>query len=220
MAEQRSLVNSVCRADVLSPTCHEAEPIVKGEPASGREQETGRTLSEPSILKIAAFGSKGDSPTRSHVTRPEVPKDVATYRAFRRLCDNIVKELGRIGAFLIKDKVSDEGAEVVAEIEALLEELYTCPHGQGESLKRVVVAVQSQVNNTVWDRRHIEFLRDLFFFLRVRYLVDEAAVDTCYDFMKARGLDPFRGTICEPRVTKRYRIEEVLEHDKSSGTIS
>jgi hypothetical protein len=114
--------------------------------------------------------------------------------------------------------VSEEGTEVVVEVEVLLEELYACKYGQGESLKRVVVAVQSQVNNARWDRKHVEFLRDVVRFLRVRYLVDEATVEACYEMMKARGLDPFRGSICEPRVVKRYRIEEVAEDDESSGT--
>jgi hypothetical protein len=114
----------------------------------------------------------------------------------KRLCDDISRELVRMDCFLVDDTVSDEGAGIIAEIEILLERLYACPHGQGESLKRVIVAVQSQVNNAPWDKRHIDFLGDIVRFLRVRHLVDDAAVDACYDMIKARGLDPFRGTIC------------------------
>ncbi len=145
-------------------------------------------------------------------------QDVAAHQVFLQLCDGLVEELGKIDAFFIDDEVSDEGTEVVAEVEAILEELYDCPYGQGESLKRVVVAVQSQVNNARWDRRHVEFLRDVFCFLRVHYLLDETSVKTCYDFMRARGLDSFRGTISEPRVVKRYRIQEVVEDDKPLTT--
>lgn len=220
MAEQRSLANSVSRAGVLAPTTGEVGPLVKGESALVREQETERALSEPSSLKIASPSGRSDGQGKSKSILQKPPKDISSYRAFRRLCDAIFEELGRIDAFFVKDEVCDEDSEVVAEVEALLEELYACPYGQGESLKAVVVAVQSQVNNVRWDRRHIDFLRDVFRFLRVRYLVDEMSVKTCYDFMKARGLEPFRGTICEPQVMKRYRIQEVAEDDESNGRTS
>ena len=220
MAEQRSFVNSGSLAGLPMPTTREGDSIAKGDPASLESRETGRSISEPASLKIATPSVRADGRSKAKSILNKPPKEVATYRAFRRLCDDIFAELEMINGFFINDEVSDEGAEVVAEVEALLEELYTCPHGQGESLKRVVVAVQSQVNNVRWERRHIEFLGDVVRFLRVRYLVNEATVETCYDMMKARGLDPFRGTICEPRVLKRYRIEAVVENDESSGTTS
>ena len=164
------------------------------------------------------LAGKTDTLSKQQKSSPKhPPKDIVAYRIFRRLCDDIFNELRRIDAFIIEEKVSDEGAEVVTEIEALLERLYDCGYGQGESLKRAVVAVQSQVNNARWDRRHVEFLREFVRYLRVRYLVDEAAVNVCYEIMKAQGLDPFRGTICEPSVLKRYRIEEVVKDGKSSG---
>ena len=219
MEEQRSFANSVSRVGVLAPATRESEPVVKGEPASRREQETGRALSEPFSLKIASPDGRGDGQAKRKSAPQKPPANIAAYGAFRRLCGGIFEELGRIDAFFVEDAVSDEGSEVVAEIEALFEDLYACPYGQGESLKRVVVAVQSQVNNARWDRMHVEFLRDVIRFLRVRYLVDEAAVDACYDIMKARGLDPLRGTICQPQVVQRYRIEEVVERDQSTGTI-
>ena len=212
MAEQRFLTNSVSWA---GPTTREAEPIAKGEPAARGGQKSERSISEPSSLKIAtsSVAGEGQASRRRGLEKP--PKDIAVYRTFRRLCDRILDELGKIGPFFAGDQVSDEGVEVVAEIEALLEELYTCPHGQGEFLKRLVVAVQSQVNNADWDRRHVAFLREIVRFLRGRYLLDEGTVDACYDLMKEQGLDRFRGTICEPRAVKRYRIEEVDENDKS-----
>jgi hypothetical protein len=38
--------------------------------------------------------------------------------------------------------------------------------------------------------------------------------------MKEHHLDPFRGTVGDPRVVKRYRIEEVVGHDETSGPTS
>lgn len=216
MAEQRSLANSVSRVGVLAPATREAEPLIKGESALATGRETERALSESSSLSILPHSGRSDSAAKGKSAFQKPPNDVLSYQAFRRLCDAISVELGRIDAFFVNDEMSDEGAEVVAEVEALLEELYACPYGQGEALKRIVVAVQSQVNNVRWDKRHIDFLRDVSRFLRVRYLVDETSVKTCYDYMKARGLEPFRGTICEPRGIKRYRIQEVGEDDESN----
>lgn len=220
MAEQRSLAKSMTTAGVLASATREAEPLVKGESVFAREQEAERAFSEPSSLKIPPPSFRSDGRGKGKSTFQGPPKDVSSYQAFRRLCDNILEELARIDAFVVQNELCDEGSEVVAEVEALLEVLYACPYGQGESLKRVVVAIQSQVNNARWDRRHVSFLRDVFRFLRVRYLVDEATVKTCYDFMKERGLDPFRGTICEPQVVKRYRIQEVVEDDESHAGAS
>jgi hypothetical protein len=169
-------------------------------------------------MVFAPLRGGSDVSVRYQSVPRELPKDVAAYREFRKICDDIADELRRIDGFLVENSVSDEGLEVVVEIEALLEDLYDCSHGQGESLKRVVVAVQSQVNNAFWDRRHVEFLKDVVHFLRVRYLVDEATVEACYEMMKTRGLEPFRGTVLEPRVVKRFRIEEVTEHDERSDT--
>jgi hypothetical protein len=189
MAQQRSAGDSLVRSELSAARADEAEPVVK----------TGS-------------GGKGNSSTR------QPPRESTSYPVYRRLCDETFKELERIDAFIVEGEVSDEGMEVVAEVEALLEQLYACPYGQGESLKRVVVALQSQVNNARWDRRHIDFLRDVVRYLRVRYLVDEATVGACYDMMKAHGLDEFRGTIGAPWVVKRYRIEEVKDNDESNRT--
>lgn len=220
MVEYPSVAQSVSWAGASASVMREAKPVVKGEPPSLRDQENGCAISESSSLSIALSGVRDAVPAKSKSPRSRHPQDVAANRAFRRLCNSLIEELGKIDVFFVGDEVSDEGAEVVTEVEALLEELYDRPYGQGESLKRVVVAVQSQVNNARWDRRHVDFLRDVFRFLRVRYLVNEATVIACYDAMKARGLDPFCGTIGEPRAVKRYRIEEVEEHDESGGTTS
>ena len=113
--------------------------------------------------------------------------------------------------FLVDGKVIEAGLEVFVEVEHLLERLYECPWGEGECLKRVVVAVQAQINNSWWTQAHVQFLDDIVGRLRVRYLINEAVVRECYELIELHGLDPFRGGVSEPEVRKRFRIQEVLE---------
>jgi hypothetical protein len=211
MEEQRALASSLAPSELLGRVNGEVDPVGKAEVARAVGRESGRVISEPSSIKIPAGDGKTPREARGKPALKKPPKELAAYRAFRGLCDEILNELRQIDVFLVGDEVNDEGAAVVVEVEELLERLYNCPFGQGESLKRVVVAVQSQVNNVPWARRHVEFLKEIVRYLRVRYLVDEASVHACYEMMKARGLDPFRGTVCEPRVVKRYRLEEVKD---------
>src|ERR1700722_8530604 len=154
MARKGSFANP---ASWVGPASRDTEPTVKGESTSSPVvPATERvSLSDSSILRIAQGVGKGDVNQKRSGPLPNLPKEVATYPTFRRLCDAIYNELGRVSAFMVDDKVSDQGSEVVAEIESLLEKLYSCPFGEGESLKRVVVAIQSQVNNAEWDNRHI-----------------------------------------------------------------
>ncbi len=209
MAQGRSFPYREVRSEFAGKAASEAEPVVKGEDLSRTEVQTSQSVSDPSSLPIVSSSGGVGVRGKEKSAPKRYPQEFALYPAFRRLCDEIRRELGRIYAFLIDDVVSDEGAEVVVEVEELLEQLYAYPYGEGECLKRIVVAVQSQVNNTRWERHHVEFLNDVVRFLRVRYLVDEAAVKACYDFMKSHELNEFRGTICAPQVLKRYRIEEV-----------
>ncbi len=193
----------------------ESESAVRDDKSPEPSGETVRVVSAPSSVPIP-FSKEQTGARRSSKSAPRKSPRQVTYGAdFRRLCDNILDELRCIGPYLVDGEVSDEGGAVVAEIEMLLERLYACPYGDGEYLKRAVVAVQSQVNNSRWDKRHVAFLEDVFRFLRVRYLIDDAVIDTCFALMKTHDLDPFRGTICTPRVAKRYRIEEVMESDES-----
>jgi len=133
------------------------------------------------------------------------------YRRFRELCDLIVEEVRRADDYMDAEVLRDEGLEVVVEVLALLEQLYDCGWGEGENLKAVVVAVQSQVNNAIWKQPHLAFLQEFMPYLRVRYVVDETAVDECYATIERHGLDPFRGTISLDGALKKYRIEEVRE---------
>jgi hypothetical protein len=218
MAEQHSF-DSVSSRPILDPITQGSDPVVKGDVPPDPVCEMARTVSASFSERLAPASELARVPRRAKSTAFKPPKEVTSYPAFRGICDDIFNELTKIGAFLNHGEVRDEGAEITVEVEALLEKLYACPYGQGESLKRVVVAVQSQLNNARWNESHVEFLKDVIRYLRVRYLVDDATVDASYDMMRARGLDPFRGTVCEPRVIKRYRIEEVPDHADSSGSV-
>ena len=86
--------------------------------------------------------------------------------------------------------------------------MYACHWGEGENLKMVVVALQSQLNNVQWDRRHVELLKSRVRRLRTAYLIDARCVDDCYQEIEELGLNQFRGTLSEGEVRKRYRIIE------------
>jgi hypothetical protein len=176
------------------------------EVESARHQSTAA----PGSLRIAAPAA--EPPPQPRRGQPRLPPAQGShYRHFRQLCDRLVEELKKIDDFLDDGGVTEEGLEVVVEVEALLEALYDCPWGKGESLKRVVVAIQSQVNNANWKRPHVAFLKEVLPYLRVRYVIDDGTVAECYAMIKRQGLDPFRGTVSEPVVLKKYRIEEVTE---------
>jgi hypothetical protein len=89
--------------------------------------------------------------------------------------------------------------------------LYETPWGHAEALQRVVVEVQAQVNNAPLDGRHVQFLADVFRNLRVRYLIDPSAVEEVQESVERHHLDPFRGTVSEPVVRKRYKLVEDTE---------
>jgi hypothetical protein len=118
---------------------------------------------------------------------------------FSQICERVLQELDDLDAadYLADGKVSDEGAGVVAEIGSLLEQLFDCPFGEGESLKSVVVAIQSQTNNADWTSEIVAFLRDTMQFLRARYLVNDQTVDEVYQILKEHGLDRFRGSVSD-----------------------
>lgn len=116
-----------------------------------------------------------------------------------------------IDACFRDDEVNDKGVAVIAEVEAGLEQLYDCQWGTGESLKRFVVAIQSQVNSAVWTRSHVAFVRDALQFLRVRDAVNDATVKHCINLIKEHGLDPFRGSVAEPTTSKQNCLEDARE---------
>ena len=132
-------------------------------------------------------------------------------RQFSQICEQVLDELDDLETadYLVDGKVSDEGAGVVAEIGNLLEQLFDCPFGQGESLKSVVVAIQSQTNNADWTPQIVAFLRDTMQFLRARYVVNDQTVDEVYQILNEHGLDRFRGSVSDRGIKTRYRLVEV-----------
>lgn len=139
------------------------------------------------------------------------PPRTAGWREFRTLCNEVIEELHKIGNFIQDGAVLPEALEVIVEVEHLLEKLYDCPWGQGESLKRFVLVLQSQLNNTEWSVKHVQFLDNAMRFLRVRYVVDAETVDEALRLVEEQGLDPFRGTVSDCCVLKKYRLQEVVD---------
>jgi hypothetical protein len=127
---------------------------------------------------------------------------------FKRICNDLDAEVSELRASLVNETVPDEASGVMAEIQRLLELLYDCPFGQGESLKSVVVALQSQLNNAQWTAKHVDFLHAAVQHLRVRSVVNDQTVDAMNELIKEHGLDVFRGTVCDSPVVTTYVIRK------------
>lgn len=130
---------------------------------------------------------------------------------FRRICDDIDEQVRQLDAHIDQGVVSDDAAGVIAEIHDLLDALYDCPFGDGESVKSVVVALQSQVNNIQWTDAHVGFLKAALQHLRVRWIVNDQTVREIDDMIEEFGLDPFRGTVSDSEVRVRYKIEKIQD---------
>ena len=141
---------------------------------------------------------------------PEIV-DRAARQEFSQVCQSVLTELNDLEAadYYVNGVVTSEGAGVVAQVGSHLETMFDSPFGEGESLKSVVVAIQSQVNNVDWTRDIVEFLRKAMSFLCVRYVVNDQTVDRIYDMMKEQNLDPFRGSVSDRGIKTRYRLIEV-----------
>ena len=143
--------------------------------------------------------------------RTDRPQDhQARYRPFRKICDDLLATASRLDEYVQDEVVADEGLEVIVQIEHLLEVLFDCDWGEGESLQRIVVAIQSQVNNVRWTMTHVEFLKAILPMLRIRYLIDPPFVDECMDLIAEHGLDAFRG-VMTGEVANHFRLERVEE---------
>ena len=178
-------------------------------PTAFMHTETDVAGPETQLAKMPlALVGRGPNATRD---QEPVRKGEGGYLVYQRICDSLLTELSRIDDYLEDGVVSDEGLEVVVEIEHLLETLYDCPWQEGRKLKNVVMAIKSQVKNARWTAQHVGFLKHFVPFLRSRYLINEQTVRDCYDAIKTHGLDPFRGTMVEPERAKKYRIVEAEE---------
>jgi len=130
-------------------------------------------------------------------------------RRYRRICDDLDAEVRQLEQFVVGGVVSDEAVGLVAEIQNLLETLYDCPFGEGESLKSVVVAIQSQLNNAAWSEQHLAFLRGAIQHLRVRPIVNDCTAQEIHDMIEEHGLDPFRGTVSDSDCVVTYKLQRV-----------
>jgi hypothetical protein len=131
------------------------------------------------------------------------------YREFRGLLDTTLAEVDRLRDCLVGDVLQPEAAGEIVEIQDGLQRLYRCKWGEGECLKRVVVAIQSQTNNADWTAKHVHFLRNALRAVRARFVIDDGLVRHVIELIREQGLDQFRGTVAEPVVLKKYKIEEL-----------
>ncbi len=132
---------------------------------------------------------------------------------FSLICQRIKCELDDLALSdgFVNGRVMDHAAGVIVEIAQLLEALFDCPFGEGESLKAVVVTIQSQTNNVKWSQETVAFLKDVASFLRARYVINDQTVDEVYKIMQEHGLDPFRGSISDRDIRTRYHLVEVAQ---------
>ncbi len=209
MSEERLENNVFAKSEVAGCSQpSEAGPAIKSR-TENLASERGRPTSGPTSLELIPETRRpASSRAEIHPPRRRVA-DPAVYRDYRKICDELMAELKRADEYLADGMMSDMGMEVVVEVEQLLDKLYRCRWGEKECLKRVVVAISSQINNVRWTEAHIEFLKDIVLLLRNSYLVDDSLVRECYRLIRAHGLEAFRGTIAETEVRKKYRIVEV-----------
>ena len=135
--------------------------------------------------------------------------EAAARQEYRRICDSIKAEAQLLQDHVDDGRLADDAFGIIAEIQDLLETLYDFPFGEGESLKSVVVALQSQLNNIRWTNQHVAFLTAAIQQLCVRSVVNDQTADEIDDMIEEFGLDVFRGTVSESDVLVEYRIEKV-----------
>lgn len=171
------------------------------------------SVSEPTTGTVSADSAipwlKSDATTRTAEIRKAATRG---YADFRRTCDDLAEAALHADDYLLNGEVSDEGLEVIVQVDELLERLYQCDWGEGESVKRVVVAIKSQLNNVRWTERHVGFLKDAAFKIRNRYLINDQFVEECLDLIEAHNLDLFRGVLSSEGI-RRYRLEEIHEDE-------
>jgi hypothetical protein len=136
----------------------------------------------------------------------EPPTRKNDYQNYRRILDELVGNIEQLRPSVTFEGVGDDAAAFEAEIQNLLETLYDCAWGEGESLKSAVVAIQSQLNNAIWTTTQFELLSGSIALLRSRYVVDTGVVDAIYDLVEQLGLEQFRGTITASDVKWDYEL--------------
>ena len=207
MARESGTIMSVASVDASNGTDSEKRSALKSQPGD-TSKERIRTSESAGIDLLARLRPEATRAGSSKESRKR-PAGKANYQAFRRLCERLVAELERAEDYLIDGRFSEEGVGMILEVQQILDELYRVPWGNRECLKRVVVAIRSQINNIQWTTDHACFMQDVARLLRNTYQIDDSFLKECYKMISGYGLDVFRGTITETEVRKRYRIVEV-----------
>lgn len=131
------------------------------------------------------------------------------YQGFRALCDNLYAEAQELQRVASHEDFGSSTDGFALELGALLDELYdfeAMPVKQKDILERIVVEVQSQLNNVDWDTRHISFIFDFAGFIRSRSHLVEDHLGIVIDMIKECGLDPYRGTLSGSDSIKKYNL--------------
>ena len=186
------------------------------------ESDTKPSINDGFTANTVGSSQSGIAIRHSDLTGVNVPKtsrdksdkgveQLGKYKLFRRHCDQLRLEAERIADFMSDGVVTDEGLEVIVEVEHHLEKLYDCPWSEGENLRKVVVLLQSQLLNAKWTEKHAKFLREAIRLIRLSYVIDADLIEQIFNLVEEFDLDQFRGTVMETEVRKRYRIEEIVE---------
>lgn len=183
---------------------------VKGSAPLAFRGSVGHT-STTSLTQSA--GGLRTSPPRETQKLPAVDGDPAVWKRFRTTCDAILRELRRIKPAVGRTELPDDWVTAAAEIEGLVQELYDISWGKKDALKRVVVKVESQINNAIWTHRHVGFLEDVFVALRNRYSVNDTTVREVAELVKSHDLPLFRGSLSADHLRKQFKLVEVEPHD-------
>jgi glutamate synthase domain-containing protein 1 len=206
MARESGRIMSVASVDASNSTASEKRSALKSPGDTAKEGI--RSTSESAGIDLLTSLRTRATPAGKAKTSEKRSVNTANYQAFRRLCDRLVDELEQADDYLVDGRLSDEGAGMIVEVEQILDELYRVSWGSRECLKRVVVAIRSQINNVQWKTVHVCFMQDIARLLRNTYQVDDSLIKECYKIISGYRLDVFRGTITATEVRKKYRIVE------------
>jgi hypothetical protein len=136
------------------------------------------------------------------------PEEAQSFRQFKEIVAKLPKIAAGMREVLEGETISDTIADV-AEMDALLGELFKCKWGTYESLKKIVVAIRAQTMNCRLERPQLHFLVAAGEFLSTAYVIDDSAVDYLHSMIERHALDPYRGTLSDYGFVKKYRIVEV-----------
>lgn len=141
-------------------------------------------------------------------TSRDIPAERIEFDTFRRLCGAAQREITQLETLAPGGcDGGEDAAGNLLELEAILDELYDCGLDETDSLKALIVAIQSQVYGAGVSPGLVQFLRETFRYLRARYIIRREHVDEVFEIMEEAGLDRFRGTIAAPENAKKYQID-------------